>query len=72
MKFAQFMATPAGRGIRVVAGLVLIALGINMGGAGLILAALGVVALVAGAANVCLISPLIGAPFRGGDAADGT
>lgn len=67
MAFAQFMATPMGRGIRVVAGIVLIALGLLVveGTGGIILAVIGILPIFAGAANVCLVAPLIGAPFSG-------
>lgn len=67
MAFAQFMATPLGRGIRVVAGIVLIALGLLVveGTGGIILAVIGILPIFAGAANVCLVAPLIGAPFSG-------
>lgn len=67
MAFAQFMATPMGRGIRVVAGIVLIALGLLVveGTGGIILAVIGLMPILAGALNICLIAPLIGAPFSG-------
>lgn len=67
MAFAQFMATPLGRGIRVVAGIVLIALGLLVveGTGGIILAVIGLMPILAGALNICLIAPLIGAPFSG-------
>jgi len=67
MAFAQFMATNMGRGIRVVAGIVLIALGLLVveGTGGIILAVIGIVPILAGVFNVCLIAPLLGAPFSG-------
>ncbi len=69
MKFAKFMASPLGRGIRVFAGLGLILWGLSAGTVpGAAAAVFGVVALAAGAFNWCLIAPLIGAPFRGRDA----
>lgn len=70
MAFAKFMAGPIGRGVRVVAGLVLVLLGlVSIGGVGgIIVAALGLVAVAAGAFNFCLIAPLIKAPFSGKDA----
>lgn len=61
--FAHFMASPAGRGLRVVAGLGLIARGVSGGGAGWAL--LGVVPLLAGALDVCLLGPALGEPIRG-------
>lgn len=65
--FARFMATAAGRGVRIVAGLVLIGWGWSMRDqtAGIVLMLVGLVPLGAGVFNVCLIAPLIGAPFSG-------
>lgn len=69
VKFAAFMAGPIGRLARVVVGLVLIAVGLATGGTGgIILAVVGLVPLAMGVMNRCLISPLIGAPWRGQDA----
>ncbi len=66
MSFARFMATPTGRGIRVVAGLVMIVAGLVIGSAGgYLLAVVGVVPLLAGALNVCMIAPVLKAPFSG-------
>ncbi len=66
MAFAKFMATAAGRGIRIVLGLSLIFWGLLHADARLMLA--GLVPLTAGAFNRCLLAPLLGAPFRGADA----
>ena len=65
--FAQFMARPAGRGIRIVAGLALIAAGWTKTGttAGVVLMITGLVPLLAGFFNVCVLAALIGAPFSG-------
>ncbi|HZX41820.1 MAG TPA: DUF2892 domain-containing protein [Myxococcaceae bacterium] len=67
MGFAGWMATPLGRGLRVVVGAVLIYVGLSVvqGVAGTILAAVGVVPIATGLLNVCLIGPLIGAPLKG-------
>lgn len=67
MAFAKFMATWFGRGIRILAGLVLIAIGLFAVGdtAGLVLALIGILPVLAGVFNVCLIAPIIGAPFSG-------
>ena len=66
MSFARFMASPIGRGARALVGLVLIVIGIASGGTGgWILAVVGLVPLAAGVFNVCLIAPLIKAPFSG-------
>lgn len=67
MGFAKWMAQPLGRLIRIIAGIVLIALGLGVIGdtAGLIVAIIGVLPILAGVFNICLIAPLIGAPFQG-------
>lgn len=69
MAFALFMASPFGRGLRIVAGLVLMALGVFWIGnlAGWIVAVVGLVPLAAGVFDFCIFAPLFGAPF-GGDA----
>lgn len=66
MSFARFMAQPFGRAIRVITGVVMIIVGVSMSSTvGYVLAALGAVAFLAGALNVCLIAPLLKAPFNG-------
>jgi hypothetical protein len=69
MGFARFMASPAGRILRVVSGLLLLYVGFNIvgGGWGIAVGAFGVIAILAGTLNLCLIAGLIGAPFRGRD-----
>jgi hypothetical protein len=69
MAFARFMSRPAGRLARVVAGIVMIAVGVALGGGWWILAVAGLLPLAAGAFDLCLIAPLLRAPFRGRDAA---
>ena len=60
------MANPVGRGIRVVAGIALIVVGVIIGSiGGYVLVAVGAVAFLAGAMNFCLIAPLINSPFSG-------
>ena len=66
--FFSFMASPAGRAVRVVAGLVLVVLGALLGGAWWLLAAIGLVPLLAGALDVCLLAPLFHRPLRAVDA----
>ena len=66
MPFAKFMASAAGRGVRIVLGLALMFWGV-LDGKPLLIAA-GLVPLAAGVLNLCLLAPLIGAPFRGSDA----
>ncbi len=74
MAFAKFMASALGRALRAVAGLALIAIGLGVvgGTGGYVLGAVGLAPLFAGVFNVCLVAPLIGAPFRGGDALPGS
>ncbi|MCC6613523.1 MAG: DUF2892 domain-containing protein [Anaerolineae bacterium] len=71
MGFAKFMAGTAGRLIRIIAGIVLILVGLLVvkDTGGIILAIVGVLPILAGVLNVCLIAPIIGAPFSGKEAA---
>jgi len=62
-----FMASPAGRLARAAAGVVLIVPGIALGGGGWILAAVGLVPLLAGVFDVCLLAPLFHQPVRGAE-----
>ena len=65
----RFLASMNGRITRIVAGIVLIALGLfALGGtAGIVVAVIGVGPLVAGAVDVCLFAPLFRLPFKGVD-----
>ena len=66
MKFALFMAKPAGRILRVVIGLAIFAVGIALQSVlGIVLIVLGAVFVLAGALNVCLIAPFLRVPFTG-------
>lgn len=66
MSFARFMAGPIGRGARALVGIVLIVVGLSAGGTGgTILAIVGLLPLAAGVLNVCVIAPLLKAPFSG-------
>jgi len=66
MTFAKWMAGGAGRTLRVLAGLVLIAVGLYVQGVwGLVIGVIGVAPVLAGIFNFCLIAPLLGAPFSG-------
>lgn len=69
MSVARFMATGIGRALRIILGVVLIAVGLlAVGGtAGWIIALVGLIPIAAGAFNFCIIAPLIGAPLRGDD-----
>lgn len=66
--FAQFMSSPAGRILRVVAGAGMIAGGISADsnlGTGVAIA--GAVPLLAGTFDFCVLSPLFGGPLMGKD-----
>ncbi len=65
--FVSFMASPAGRLTRIVAGVALIAWGLlGIGGTtGIIVAAVGTVPLLAGLFDVCLFAPLFSCPLSG-------
>jgi type IV secretory pathway VirB2 component (pilin) len=65
--FFRFLASTTGRVVRIVAGLLLIALGILWlkGTGGWILAIVGLVTLLAGAFDKCVFAPLFGLPFNG-------
>jgi hypothetical protein len=69
MSFAKFMSSPAGRILRIVAGIALILIGLMVveGTAGIILAIVGLVPLVAGVFDFCLFGALFGAPLRGSE-----
>jgi hypothetical protein len=59
----------AGRLIRILAGIVLILIGLLVvkGTGGIILAVVGFVPLIAGLINICLFEPLFGGHFLGKD-----
>lgn len=64
--FAAFMASAAGRGLRIVAGASLVFWGWSMqSGTGTIVMILGLVPIAAGAFNFCLVAPLLNVPFWG-------
>jgi hypothetical protein len=65
--FFTFIASPAGRIVRIIAGLALILVGLLalQGIAGWILAIVGLVPLVAGLFDWCVFAPLFGLPFVG-------
>jgi hypothetical protein len=65
--FVKFMASTTGRIVRIVAGIALIALGLlALGGtAGIIVAVIGAVPLLAGLFDFCVFAPLFGAPLSG-------
>jgi hypothetical protein len=65
--FVKFMASPAGRIVRIVAGIALVVLGLFVihGIGGIIVAVVGLVPLVAGLFDFCVFAPLFGAPMSG-------
>jgi len=65
--FVNFMASSAGRIARIVAGIVLIVLGLTSisGAVGIIVAVIGVVPLAAGVFDFCVFAPLFGRPLSG-------
>jgi len=65
MGFVSFMASSAGRVLRVLAGLALFTLAAVYGGVWWIAGAVGVVFIAVGFLDVCLVAPLIGQPLSG-------
>ncbi len=66
MAFARWMASGWGRVARIVAGLILIGLGLYLQNPwGLVVAIIGLAPLAAGVFNFCLFAPLFGGPFNG-------
>jgi hypothetical protein len=65
--FVKFMASPAGRITRIVAGIALIAWGLMgiQGVGGIIVAVVGLVPLLAGLFDFCVFAPLFGASMSG-------
>jgi hypothetical protein len=65
--FIKFMASTAGRLVRIVAGIALVLWGmLGIGGtAGTLVAIVGLVPLVAGLFDFCIFAPLFGAPLSG-------
>lgn len=68
MAFARFMAAPAGRVLRIVVGLALIAGGYLLHStAGHVILIVGFLPLAAGLFDWCIFAPLLGMPFRGSE-----
>lgn len=63
----KFLASMTGRIIRILAGIALVAWGLLglSGTAGIIVAVIGLVPLLAGLFDVCVFAPLFGNPFKG-------
>lgn len=66
-RFGQFIASSLGRVVRIVAGVALIVGGlVAIGGVpGVVVAAVGLVPLLAGTFDKCVFSALFGGPFSG-------
>jgi len=69
MEFAQFMATNIGRLLRILAGMILVLVGLYVftGIFAIFCAILGLLLIAAGLFNFSFIAPLLGAPFWGKD-----
>jgi hypothetical protein len=70
MSFAKLMSSTGGRILRIVAGLALIGIGFGLvgGTAGIFIAVIGVVPLLAGLLDVCVIGRLLlGTPLKGSE-----
>jgi len=65
MGLPKFMASTAGRAVRVIAGIALIVAGALLGGGWWALAVVGVMPLATGILDVCLINVLFGQPLSG-------
>ena len=63
----SFLASPAGRATRILAGIVLIVWGLMglTGVTGVVVAVIGALPLVAGVFDFCIFAPLFGAPLSG-------
>lgn len=69
MKFVKFMAGPWGRGIRMVAGLLIVLWGFGFISdvLSIITMALGALVFSAGLYNFCLLAPIFRAPLKAKD-----
>jgi len=67
MRLARFMASRIGRGGRIVIGCALIGWGIGIAGGALgwVVAVAGLLPLVLGTINGCILGPFLGLPFKG-------
>lgn len=72
MGFAKFMAGPIGRGVRILAGVIVLAFALGLFGTvasplNIILAVVGLFLVLVGVFNVCVFAPLFGGPLMGKD-----
>lgn len=71
IKAAAWLAGPAGRWGRIIIGGALVVAGVLTGGVtGIIIALIGLVPVGLGMSNRCIISRIIGAPWKGQEAVD--
>ncbi|MDQ7025898.1 MAG: DUF2892 domain-containing protein [Anaerolineae bacterium] len=65
--FVKFMSSGAGRLLRIVAGIAIVAGGLLAldGTVGIVVAVIGLVPLAAGLFDFCVFAPLFGNPFSG-------
>lgn len=67
------MASMWGRALRVVVGLILIWWGLGAGTTtGTVVAVIGVIPILTGIFNICVVAPLFGGPLKGKDALMGS
>jgi hypothetical protein len=69
LTLARFMASPLGRGGRILFGLALILWGVwGLGGMlGWVIAFAGLLPITLGIINGCILAPLLNVPFKGAD-----
>jgi hypothetical protein len=74
MPIARFIVSPAGRGLRILAGGGLVVLGAvqDTQAARWSLIAVGLIPLLAGAGDICLFAPLFGGSLSGKDVREQT
>ena len=67
MALIKFMASPVGRGARIILGLALMILGFAVigGTGGIIMGFVGLVPIALGVLNICLLAPFFGQGFHG-------
>jgi hypothetical protein len=65
MGFVKFMSSLSGRALRIVAGVIMVLVGLFVleNALGIILGVVGLVMLLAGTLNFCLLAPLFKAPL---------
>lgn len=69
MALAKFMASSTGRTVRIIAGIALILIGLLVvkDTGGIVLAIIGLIPLLAGLFDFCLIAAIMGMPLKGSD-----